>query len=297
MKIITLIFLSLCLSILSLGQDSSLSLSADNFENQVLAYQPVRTKLSEKDFNYALMILNEIKSATDNDPLKFCVADYYNVLSCFLTLQESSENISVAYNKFKNAENSCEYFLHHGMFDSSKYEVIREEIESEIKKCSETETQNKAGIDLEKYAKIGSYDYDLIRLVSEIGLADALYRDNQVIDWEKQKILDQKNQNLIDSLYLANGKYIGKSMVGDTYSYVMWSVIQHSDQDMMKKYLPVVLNAVKNNELGEVPLKMLLDRYYGLAYGYQIFGSQKGFGFDLADEETREKIKREYNIK
>jgi len=42
---------------------------------------------------------------------------------------------------------------------------------------------------------------------------------------------------------------------------------------------------------------MLIDRFYGLKYGYQIFGSQSGFGFEMADEETRKKIELKYGIK
>jgi len=34
---------------------------------------------------------------------------------------------------------------------------------------------------------------------------------------------------------------------------------------------------------------MMLDRYHGLKYGYQIFGRQSGFGFDLAGEKSEKK--------
>jgi hypothetical protein len=76
----------------------------------------------------------------------------------------------------------------------------------------------------------------------------------------------------------------------------MWSVIQHSNPEMMEKYLPIVNKAVENNDLDKTPLKMLIDRYYGLKYGYQIFGSQNGFGFKMADDETRNKIIKQYGI-
>ena len=76
----------------------------------------------------------------------------------------------------------------------------------------------------------------------------------------------------------------------------MWAVIQHSNPELMAEYLPIIQDAVKEKELDETPFKMLIDRYYGLKYGYQIFGSQSGFGFKLADEETRIKIEKKYQI-
>ena len=66
---------------------------------------------------------------------------------------------------------------------------------------------------------------------------------------------------------------------------------------MMEKYLPVVHIAVKEKELSTTPLKMLIDRYYGLKYGYQVFGSQSSdFGFKMADEKKRKEIKLKYGI-
>jgi len=76
----------------------------------------------------------------------------------------------------------------------------------------------------------------------------------------------------------------------------MWAVIQHSNLEMMERYLPVIQKAVKDKELNIVPLKMLIDRFYGLKYGYQIFGSQSGFGFEMADEKTRKEIELKYGI-
>ena len=73
-------------------------------------------------------------------------------------------------------------------------------------------------------------------------------------------------------------------------------MIQHAQVETMGRYLPVVHQAFLSGELAAGPLKMLIDRYYGLKYGYQIFGSQTGFGFDLADEQTREAILEQYQL-
>lgn len=113
---------------------------------------------------------------------------------------------------------------------------------------------------------------------------------------QQQKVLDQQNQLVIDSLYSIHKSYVGRSLVGEEFQYVMWSVIQHSTVEIMEKYLPIVHSAVQEKELDEGPFKMLLDRFYGLKYGYQIFGSQSGFGFKLADDKTRQEIEKKYSI-
>jgi len=66
--------------------------------------------------------------------------------------------------------------------------------------------------------------------------------------------------------------------------------------ETMERYLPVVQDAVRDGELDVGPLKLLIDRYYGLKYGYQVFGTQSGFGFRMADAEKKEQIKLEYGI-
>jgi hypothetical protein len=65
---------------------------------------------------------------------------------------------------------------------------------------------------------------------------------------------------------------------------------------MMAEYLPIFQKAVEENELDVVPFKMLIDRFYGLKYGYQIFGTQSGFGFELADDKKRKEIELKYGI-
>jgi len=110
------------------------------------------------------------------------------------------------------------------------------------------------------------------------------------------KAYDLKNQKPIDSLYNIHKTHLGSSLVGEKYKSIMWLVIQHSNVKMMEKYLPIIHQAVQNNELGEGPLKMLIGRFYGLKYGYQIFGSQSGFNFKDDDKATSDAIKKKYNL-
>jgi hypothetical protein len=114
------------------------------------------------------------------------------------------------------------------------------------------------------------------------------------VDWKRQRTVGTQNQESIDSLYNVYNTYLGKSLVGEKYKNTMWQVIQHSNLNMMEKYLPLVQKAINDEEIDVIPFKMLIDRIYSIKYGYQIFGSQ--MGVDLADEKLRKDVQMKYGI-
>ncbi len=271
----------------------------DKFENQVLNYSPNQNQnVSNRDFNYGKMILEETKTATKNKPENFNLADYFNVMSAFLSLKESEANIMMAYKKFKNTEGSCEYFIafKKQINESKKYDAIRVRYNEDLQHCNESGTSEEI-FSIREYCEQNNLEFELVLLINEIKLNDQKYRIKKEKNWnEKQSILDEHNQKLIDSIYNKHNTYIGKTLVGDKFKTTMWAVVQHSNIQMMEKYIPVIHKAMKNEEIDIRPFKMLIDRFYGLKYGYQIFGSQSGFGFDIADEQTRDEIKSKYGI-
>ncbi|MBC8884120.1 hypothetical protein H9X57_14480 [Flavobacterium piscinae] len=101
--------------------------------------------------------------------------------------------------------------------------------------------------------------------------------------------LDLKNQKIIDSLYKIHKTYIGKTLVGTKFENIMWSVVQHGSVDYMEKYLPIIHKEYLNKNFSATPLKMPLDRFYGLKYGYQFFDTQQGFGFESSNEDEIKK--------
>jgi len=271
----------------------------DNFENQFLSYKATQSpKTSEKDFEYATMILKETKSATKNNPENFNLVDYFNILSAFLTLTESEKNIKIAFEKFKNADGSCEYILsfENSIKTNPKYDIIRADYLNKLKECKSKSTGEKKFI-IDEYCKSNSLNSDLVKKMNQVNIDDQKYRNQSSRELlDKQKKLDIENQKIINALYKEHKTYLGKSLVGEKFESVMWAVIQHSNTEMLSEYLPIIQKAVKEKELDEVPLKMMIDRYYGLTYGYQIFGSQSGFGFELADEKKKKEIKLKYGI-
>lgn len=268
--------------------------SAKDFENEILKYKPEkRENVTKEKFDYGVMILNETAKSVKNNPLNFNLADYFNILTAFTNLKESNTNIKLAFEKFKNAPGSCEYFIafEKSINSSDVYAPIRDQFNAQLALCKSGTTT--ILFDLEDYARKNRLDFNLVKLIRAIELADQKFRTT---DQAKQKSLDLKNQQQIDSLYNSYHTYIGKSLVGEKLAGTMFLVIQHSNLSMMEKYLPVVHKAVQQGEIPLGTLKMLIDRVYGLKYGYQIFGSQSGFGFATADEKTSQEVKKKYGI-
>ncbi|MCZ4408385.1 hypothetical protein O3Q51_06170 [Cryomorphaceae bacterium 1068] len=275
-------------------------MTATNFEEVVMNYEPKqRQNVSDKDFNFASMVIRETKLVVRGDEEGFNRADYMNVLTAFLALKESKENIDLAFAKLSNSDGSCEYFLSFGdeLLAKESFQTIRKSFEAKIAECKRDDTP-KASFELDNYCLEYKLDSKLVMLISEVDTKDKLYRkgdfDNHKDD---QRLLDMENQRNIDSLFAVHEKYLGKSMVGPKFESVMWAVIQHSNEAMMKKYLPVMKESLARGDMGEAMLKMTIDRYYALAHGYQVFGSQAGMNVDLATVEKRNEIARFYGIK
>lgn len=291
--IISILFLTI---VTSCKSQKIVEFDYNNFEKQVLSYEPIQNSNTiKKDFDFGKMVLRETKIATENNYKNFNGADYYNILSAFTALNESEINIQIAFEKFKNSEGSCDYFLSKRMFKSPKYDIIREKINQQIQICENSTSKNQNRFDLKEYSQKNNFDYNLILQINNINDLDEKYRNDETTDWTKQTPIDKENQRIIDSLYNVHKTYLGKTLVGEKFQSTMWRVIQHSNIEMMEKYLPIIQKAVNDNELDVVPFKMLIDRIYSIKFGYQIFGSQGGI--DIADDEKRKEVELKYGIK
>ena len=292
------IFLLIIISI-SCGAQKGFHFDYNNFEKQFLSYEPVqKSECSKKDFEYGCMIIKETKNAINDNPNNFDIPDYFNALSAFLTLKESEENIMIVFEKFKDAEGSCEYFLslENSVKKYAKYDIIRENYNKQLKKCKSEFIAEKE-FNITEYCKKNNLNLTLVEEINRVDISDQKYRGNTSMELKiKQKKFDNQNQAIIDSLYNIHKSYMGRSLVGEKYKSVMWAVIQHSNAGMMERYLPIVQKAVKEKEIDVVPFKMLIDRFYGLKYGYQVYGTQTGFGFELADDKTRKEIEKKYGL-
>lgn len=260
----------------------------ENFDEQILNFKPVKNKTNESSFTDGVTFLEQTtKRIRKNQNMD--VSDYWNILTIFSNLKESDENIDIAFEKLVNTGNSCEYLMSFEQYFDKYLDYLKSKMISQLKICNKTE-QPKESFNVKEYSKTKNLDGKLVELINSIRILDQKDRRNL----KSQKQFDIENQLKIDSLYNTYQTYIGKSLVGKKLENVMWQVVQHSNQEMMDKYLPIIQKAVEEKELEVGPFKMLIDRFYGLKYGYQIFGSQSGF--ELADDKKRKEIKLKYGI-
>lgn len=287
----------LTLSTVFCHAQNEINFEFDGFENQLLSYQSKQNpNVSKKDFEYGSMILNETKSAIENNPENFNLADYFNVLSALITLKESTENIKIAFEKFKNAKGSCEYFLffENSIKTNSKFDIIRADYNKKLEECKSNPIK-KNKFDLVEYSKTNDLELALVQKIIQVDIDDQKFRSTKSKELlAKQQKLDSQNQQIINSLYNKHKTYIGRSLVGEKFESVMWAVIQHSNIEMMEKYLPIIQEAVKRKELDIAPFKMMIDRIYSRKEGYQIFGSQQGV--KLANKKTRKEVIEKYRL-
>jgi hypothetical protein len=283
------------LAILSQYAVAQVQLTETNFEQEILAYVPVqKSRTPKKDFDFASMVIRETKTAVKGDPDGFNRADYFNILIALLSLDESPENIDLAFTKFAESEGACEYFeaFKEKVNSNDLYAPVRSEFNARAKACAGKE---KPEFNVDAYIKERGLNEDLVLKMASIDARDKKYRNTDYdANKEEQRALDRVNQQQIYKLYDQYGAYLGTSMVGPKYEATMWSVIQHSNLEMMKQFLPVLHEAVKNKELAPATLKMTIDRVYAFSEGKQIFGSQQGV--PVVDEERREAILNEYPI-
>lgn len=294
MKKTYFIILSFLVFYICRAQSNEIKLTTENFEKDFLNYQPVqKSNVSEKNFEWAQFVISETKKSIKEKNGNYNAAHYWNIISAFDILQENIETLKLVFIKLANSKGGCEYITSYK--DRVKFDDKIPELYNQYDKSCKSEQKDDKELNIDKYIADNKLNNELVKLINIININDQKFRDSdEQLYKAKQPELDRGNQKLIDSLYLQYNKYIGKSLVGEKFEHVMWIVVQHSNLEMMEKYLPIIQNAVQDKELNKTPFKMLLDRIYTQKYGYQIFGSQ--IGIKNADENIRNEIIKKYGI-
>ena len=91
--------------------------------------------------------------------------------------------------------------------------------------------------------------------------------------WAEQKVIDKANQTRIDEIVKAYG-WPGKKEFGRKAATAAFLVIQHSTPDMMKRYLPILQNAMENGDADKSSFALLDDRVRMIEGRPQRYGSQ-----------------------
>jgi len=101
---------------------------------------------------------------------------------------------------------------------------------------------------------------------------DSKERKSLSADIEKKDSIDLiKTENILDKY-----GWLGPDQVGDMGTITEFLVIQHADQPVHEKYLPIMRQAVKEGKAHQEDLALLEDRTALEEGKKQIYGSQVG---------------------
>lgn len=114
--------------------------------------------------------------------------------------------------------------------------------------------------------------------------------ENKIL-WRKQSAIDFVNLGKIEEIFKVYG-YPGKSLVGEKYMNVAFMVVQHSTDNAIAKYLPLIGQAVEKGELKSSSFAIMVDRSQTdkgekQTYGSQLAETNQGVKLrPIADEEN-----------
>jgi hypothetical protein len=121
--------------------------------------------------------------------------------------------------------------------------------------------------------------------------------------WAEQNAIDKANQARIDEILKTHG-WPGKKEFGPKAALAAFLVVQHSTPEMMKRYLPVLQNAMENGDANKESVALLDDRVRMIEGRPQRYGSQvrrdpntgKMTFWHIEDEESVDKRRAEMGL-
>lgn len=194
-KLVSLLFL-LSTSACS-GQTSRITFVNNSYEEQIVNYSPVNSGQTEEKYKNAVKLLEETKKRIEKNNNKLDIADYWNLLVIFNELNETENNLIVAFEKLNTADGSCDYLTSFQKTFKSFPSLIEQKLTNAATKCLGTITP---AFNLDNYIEANNLDKSLITLINTIGINDQKYRTDDTKQKEQRK-LDSLNQNSIDSLF------------------------------------------------------------------------------------------------
>ena len=255
------------------------------------------SEVSDEDYRYVNKILEETVADIKKNKGKYNYVNYWNLAVAYAISQQSADEVAGFLRSSRQLDpHSFALLL---SYDEAQRSIKRwrdllgDELFIHITTSEVNIHDDVFQEEKDRIARVAAYS-DFQCELEDIRQADSRYRTGDHADMDKQRVLDQQNLKKIDSLYACYGTYVGKDLVGEDLDIVMWLVIQHSNLATMKRYFPVLQQAVKEQQLPEVPLKMLIDRICWLEEGVQLHGSQ--IGIPMATEEQQDRLKAAYPL-
>ena len=284
------------------NRNSETIFTEDSFNEYIKRFKPnKRDGVSEKEFELGKVMYERALERIKKDSFKIDAHNYWSLSLAQINLGEQADKIRYTFFKAYELDPETICFILH-VQETDALEGFRRiikvvpEAQMIVDTCKTRADSIKDSASLNSYIQKNDLNHDLVMLFRRIDATDQKYRIS-LDSLRKYKIeqdnLDVRNQKIIDSLFSIYKEYIGVEYVGYKYKDIMWLVIQHSNLEKMKKYLPVIEQAVNKGELSEDVIKLLIDRIYHIEYGYQIFGSQSGV--EIAPDTIRREIIKKYS--
>jgi hypothetical protein len=275
---------------LSLGIASSFIIQS---YSQFSYIPPRPDHITAEDYRGGIYVLKDsyrqIKSAKNG----IVAIDYWNIAVAYTMLGQSKDSIYyfLVRSKEINELDFCSLATitnksKGGVENTRFYKALGQSYKELLTHCEEIERGKKK--DTATIIKPGT-NKELIYKLKRISELDQKAR----FDLATQKPMDAELIKEVEAIIQQYG-YPGRNLVGEEYESIAWLVIQHAELSYQEKYLPLIHQAVKDKQLDDVPLKMLIDRIYAKKTQTQIFGSQGGV--DFADDKVIEQVKRKYSL-
>ena len=106
-------------------------------------------------------------------------------------------------------------------------------------------------------------------------------REGEKRDPKKLMLQQKEREKRLERVFAEHG-WPTYSIVGREASDATFFILQHANPDLIKKYLPLFINAAKDGEASLPLAATMVDRYLTLEYGVQIYGTQVFVDFENA---------------
>lgn len=258
----------------------------------------------------SLSFLNQIEYKFKNGEIKSLrdsVTYYRGIAQMYANLGESADTVfyyvdkSLSLSRYygcfmldshesvmKNSKNGM-YF---GKLDSARYFKRLLPCQKYLKELENEE--------IKKIKSDSTLDQRMIKLIEEMHDKDQRFRAIDKMDLQYE--YDQKNQYLLDSIFKTYG-FPGKSKVSKKYSSFLITIYLHTEIEFQEKYLPLLIENLKKEEMSAGDLTFVLDRIYTFKYQKQFFGTQRLYDakgnmekVEVYSDEERKKIFDELGI-
>lgn len=271
-----------------------------------IIYSQNKLNMKDRDYSKGKYILENVEKELSNNNNNVTYADYWNLALGNALIGKEDKVVLEYLKQSKDADNEafndiCNRLISYYNYDIKNtvfYKLLTDEFVT-LFKTSEIELKSNTGKP-KKNEVIANSNDKIVAILNSMLIKDQKYRKDYdfLADKNKQKLqskLDKENREQLEMLFSKYG-YCGKSLLGNNkYKNYMCLLVEHgqalSDQ---KKWLGIILTALKKGELDKNPVRMLFDRIHWQETGKQYFGSHTGIPFESKEEIDR--IKKLYDL-